>query len=323
MRNKNNKSVATCLPSLGGLGGGILLFIILALVGCKKNEDVYLFTTFREPATDGLYLAWSEDAYHWNDLGGPYLVPDVGKQRVMRDPSVVQGPDGLFHMVWTSSWRGDLGFGYAYTRDFKSWSEQQFISVMDFDTTTVNVWAPEVFYDDENKEFIIIWASTIPYQFEKGEEDEMNNHRMYGVSTPDFKTFSETKLFLDPGFSIIDCAIVKRKASDYVLVLKNNTRPMRNISVAFGSTPYGPWNDFSEPFTGFLTEGPTVAKVEDGYLIYYDSYGDKSYKAAKTNDFKSFTDVSSQISLPEGHKHGTIVQVKRKLIDSLIKESIK
>ncbi|MBN1927343.1 MAG: glycoside hydrolase family 43 protein [Prolixibacteraceae bacterium] len=297
----------------------IISTAILLLAGCQQKE-AYLFTTFREPATDGLYLAWSEDGYHWDDLGGPYLVPQVGNQKVMRDPSAVKGTDGLYHMVWTSSWRGDLGFGYACTKDFLSWSEQQFIPVMDFDTSTVNVWAPELFYDDEKKEYIIIWASTIPYIFEKGIEEERNNHRMYYVTTPDFKTFSDTKLFFEPGFSVIDCVIVKSRYDDYVLVLKDNTRPNRNISVAFGKTPLGPWGNRSEPFTGFLTEGPTVVKINNDYLIYYDSYGDKTYKASKTTDFITFTDISSEISLPEGHKHGTIVRVKKKLIDKIISQ---
>jgi hypothetical protein len=295
----------------------LIIFTVLALFSCKQEKEAYVFTTFREPATEGLYLASSTDGYHWDDLGDPYLEPNVGKQKVMRDPSVVQGPDGTFYMVWTSSWRGDLGFGYASTNDFINWSEQKFISTMDFDTSTVNVWAPELFYDDEDERFIIIWASTIPFKFEKGQEEERNNHRMYYTTTKDFETFTETKLFLDPGFSVIDCVIVKRKKNDYVLVLKDNTRPNRNISVAFGKSPLGPFSNYSEPFTGFLTEGPTVVKVGGDYLIYYDSYGDKSYKAVKTTDFKTFTDISSEISLPEGHKHGTIVKVKQEVVDKL------
>jgi hypothetical protein len=295
----------------------LIIFTVLALFSCKQEKEAYVFTTFREPATEGLYLASSTDGYHWDDLGGPYLEPHVGKQKVMRDPSVVQDPNGTFHMVWTSSWRGDLGFGYASTNDFINWSEQKFISTMDFDTSTVNVWAPELFYDDEDERFIIIWASTIPFKFEKGQEEERNNHRMYYTTTKDFETFTETKLFLDPGFSVIDCVIVKRKKNDYVLVLKDNTRPNRNISVAFGKSPLGPFSNYSEPFTGFLTEGPTVVKVGGDYLIYYDSYGDKSYKAVKTTDFKTFTDISSEISLPEGHKHGTIVKVKQEVVDKL------
>ncbi len=298
------------------------IVILFVFAGCRSQSEVYLFTSFREPATDGLYLAWSEDGYHWDDLGGPFLAPMVGTQKVMRDPSVVKGPDGTYHMVWTSSWKGDLGFGYASTKDFISWSEQKHLPVMAHDTSTVNVWAPEIFYDDESKDFIITWASTIPFKFEKGIEEERNNHRMYYVTTKDFITFSETKLYLDPGFSVIDCVIVKRGKGDYVLVLKDNTRPNRNLKVAFGKTPLGPWENISKPFTGFLTEGPTVIKPAGKYLIYYDFYGEKKYAAAETEDFISFADATSEILLPQGHKHGTITRVKHGVIEKIKKGKV-
>lgn len=296
----------------------LFVFLLISIVAGAQQKE-YLFSTFREPATAGLYLASSTDGYHWDDLGGPYLKPEVGKQKVMRDPSVAQGPDGTFHMVWTSSWKGDLGFGYASTKDFIHWSKEQFIPVMAYDTSTVNVWAPELFYDDQKQDFLIVWASTIPFKFKKGEEEERNNHRLYYTTTKDFVTFSKTKLFFDPGFSVIDAMIVKRGKKDYVLVHKDNTRPFRNIKVSFGKSPLGPWSKSSKPFTAFKTEGPTVAKVGNDYLIYFDSYGDKKYGAVKTSDFKTFEDVSSQISLPVGHKHGTIFRVDKSIVEGLKK----
>jgi len=39
----------------------------------------------------------------------------------MRDPSMVRTPDGTYHLVWTTSWKGDLGFGYAYSKDLIHW----------------------------------------------------------------------------------------------------------------------------------------------------------------------------------------------------------
>jgi len=174
-------------------------------------------------------------------LKSRFLKPNVGNQKVMRDPSIVQGPDGTFHLVWTSSWKGDKGFGYASSKDLIHWSEQKMIPVMEHESTTVNVWAPELFYDDETKQFVIIWASCIPFRFPKALEAEDNNHRMYYTTTTDFKSFSPTKLLIDPNFSVIDAVIVKRKAKDYVLVLKDNTRPNRNIKVAFGESAIGPF----------------------------------------------------------------------------------
>ncbi|PHN02438.1 glycoside hydrolase family 43 protein [Flavilitoribacter nigricans] len=300
-----------------------IAFLLMVMPSCQSAKEVYLFSTFREPADKGLFLAYSFDGLNWEDLGGPWLAPEVGTQKVMRDPSVVSGPDGTFHMVWTSSWRGDLGFGYASTKDFINWSPQQLIPVMDFDTSTVNVWAPELFYDQYQKEYIIIWASTIPYKFERGIEAEDNNHRMYYTTTRDFQNFSETKLFIDPKFSVIDAVIVERGIGDYVLVLKDNTRPERNLKVAFGPSPLGPYKNISEPFTGQFTEGPTLIRKDDAWYIYYDAYELKRYGLHKTTDFIHFEDVSDQVKLPEGHKHGTIFKADRRLLKNLIKANKK
>nr|WP_121271895.1 glycoside hydrolase family 43 protein [Pedobacter schmidteae] len=298
------------------------LWLCLALIGmwtgCSKKA--YVFTSFHEPANEGLRLLYSYDGYKWNDLNRILLKPEIGKQKIMRDPSMVQGPDGVFHLVWTCAWKGEQGFGYANSRDLVHWTEQQFIPVLQNEPTTVNVWAPELFYDEVKKEFIIIWASTIPFRFEKGIEEENNNHRMYAITTKDFKTFSPAKLFLDPGFSVIDAVIARRAANDYVLVLKDNTRPNRNLKVAFGRQAVGPYTGVSEAFSGKLTEGPTVVKLGKDWLIYYDAYGEKRYAVMKTSDFKSFKDVSSETVIPEGHKHGTIVKVKKSLVESLRKQ---
>ena len=287
----------------------------ILLASCSGK--VYLFTSFHEPADAGLRLLYSYDGYNWKDADTVLLKPNIGIQKVMRDPSMVQGPDGTFHLVWTSSWRGDKGFGYSSSKDLIHWSEQRFIPVMENEPTTVNVWAPELFYDDIEKQFIIIWASTIPGRFERGIEEDSNNHRMYATTTTDFRTLSPTKLFLDPGFSVIDAVIVKRASNDYVLVLKDNTRPNRNIKVAFSDKPLGPWRNVSVPFTDSFTEGPSVVKIKDSWLIYYDSYRKKIYEASATKDFISFENITGKIKIPEGHKHGTIITVKRNFLKKL------
>lgn len=293
----------------------IIGLLLCGLTSCTKQA--YIFTSFHEPANEGLRLLYSYDAYHWTDLNKTFLKPAVGAQKVLRDPSIVQGPNGTFHLVWTCSWKGDKGFGYASSKDLIHWSEQKFIPVMESEPKTVNVWAPEIFYDNEKKEYVIIWASTIPFRFAKGIEEEENNHRMYSITTKDFMTFSKPKLFLDPGFSVIDAVIVKRTTKDYVLVLKDNTRPNRNLKVAFAKEALGPYENVSETFSPKLTEGPTVVKVKNDWLIYFDAYGQKIYSAYKTADFKSFKDVTTEVSIPEGHKHGTIIKVKRRVIERL------
>ena len=305
-----------------GRPGGVLALLIACIVVVllsSCSSKAYLFTSFHEPADRGLRMLYSYDGYHWTDLDTVLLKPEIGNQKVMRDPSMVQGPDGTFHLVWTSSWREDKGFGYASSKDLTHWSEEKMIPVMEYEPNTVNVWAPELFYDDAGKQFIIIWASTIPGRFERGLEPDSNNHRMYVTTTKDFQSFTPTRLFLDPTFSVIDCVIVKRGEKDYVLVLKDNTRPERDIKVAFSNSALGPYTDISKPFTEQFTEGPTVVKVKKNWLIYYDSYRKSIYGAATTRDFVNFRDITNEVSVPKGHKHGTILTVKKKVVKDLIK----
>ena len=286
---------------------------------------VYISTSFHEPATDGLRFIYSRDGWQWQQVDGIWLKPEVGKQRVMRDPSIIRTPDGMFHLVWTSSWRGDRGFGYACSKDLVHWSEQRFIEVMT-DTTTVNVWAPELFWDDVRQQAVIIWASCIPGKFPDGQEEHKNNHRLYYTTTKDFKRFAPAKLMIEPGFSCIDATLVKRGNKDYVMVLKDNTRPERDIKVAYATSPYGPWSKASEPFTDKMMEGPTTVKVtrkidktdESGWLIYYDRYELKDFGAHFTKDFQTFEDVSNKVSVPHLHKHGTIFEADEAILQGLL-----
>ncbi|WP_321436358.1 glycoside hydrolase family 43 protein [uncultured Bacteroides sp.] len=295
------------------------LAVFLLLFSCRAEKEIYLSTSFHEPANGGLRYIYSEDAIHWDSIPGTWLKPEVGAQKVLRDPSITHTPDGTYHLVWTSSWKGDYGFGYAHSKDLIHWSDEQLIPVMAKESETVNVWAPEIFYDDVKKKIVVVWASCVPHRFEKGIEDENNNHRLYYITTKDFKTISETKLFYDPGFSVIDATIVKRGKEDYVLVMKDNTRAMRNLKVAFAKSPTGPYTSASVPFSESFVEGPTVAKVDKDYYIYFDVYERKIFGAMKTRDFIHFQDKTDELKMPKGHKHGTIVKVPYSDVKSLLK----
>jgi hypothetical protein len=307
---RNCRYVIVCLMILaaGSLRAG----------DATSSKTVYMFSSFRDNGQDGLYLAYSFDGYKWMDLGGSYLKPQVGIHKLMRDPSVVRGPDGTFHMVWTTGWRDDKGFGYARSRDLIHWSKQKFIEAMAHEPKTFNVWAPELYYDAENKQFIICWASTIPGRYPAGLEDPNNNHRIYSTTTRDFETFTETRLFFEPGFSVIDAVIVKFN-NLYVLVHKDNTRPMLNLRVAFGDSPLGPFTDVSEPFTEKYTEGPNVLRLGDEWIVYFDMYRKKQCGAVKTRDFKTWTDITNLVSFPPGHKHGTVFEAPLSVLDGLKK----
>jgi hypothetical protein len=319
-----------------------MLFLCASCVSrwfTAKQDPVYLFTSFRDADQKFLRFLYSFDGYHWTNVPGTFLEANVGVSKQFRDPSLLRGPDGTFHLVWTAGWHGDQGFGHASSKDLIHWSEQKFVPVMTNEPTTVNVWAPELFYDPDFRSsrreeaqirsrnesepphvgsYIVVWGSTIPGRFPDKLEKHDNNHRLYFTTTRDFIHFTPAKLFFDPGFSVID-GFVLNDSGRYVLVHKDNSRPMLNLRVAFASSPLGPWENVSEPFTQKFTEGPCALKTGDDWLIYFDAYREKVYGAMKTRDFKTFTDVTKEVSFPENHKHGTAMKVSREILDGLLK----
>ena len=83
-------------------------------------NDVFLLSYFKGNGETGVYLAASDDGLTFQDLnaGRPvFTPPQWAGQNLTRDPSIVYR-DGLFHMVWTSSWTGEC-FGAATSPDLK------------------------------------------------------------------------------------------------------------------------------------------------------------------------------------------------------------
>ncbi len=163
----------------------------------QATETVYLFISFRGDG-DWLHLAVSDDGYRWTQIDGAFLTPMVGS-RLMRDPHVLLGSDGLFHMVWTTGWN-DKGIGHASSRDLVNWSDRRYLPLMEQTPGTRNCWAPETFYDAARREYIITWSSDVEGRFPQTAWADRMNNRTYYVRTKDFETFSPPALLFDPGF---------------------------------------------------------------------------------------------------------------------------
>src|SRR5215472_19058090 len=88
---------------------GILLMESQAVSAHQQSatNSVYLFTSFHGNGEDGLRFLYSLDGYHWTNVPGTFLKPQVGPSRLMRDPSLVRADDGTYHLVWTTGWHTD------------------------------------------------------------------------------------------------------------------------------------------------------------------------------------------------------------------------
>ena len=274
---------------------------------------VYLFSYFKGHG-DGLHLAWSADGFHWTALNNdhPFLEPEAGPEKLMRDPFLLCGNDGLFHLVWTSGWHGK-GIGYASSADLVKWSAQQVLCVMAHEKEARNCWAPEIFFDEVGKQNIIYWATTIPGRFPETDHmgDDGLNHRMYYVTTKDFKTFGETKLFFDGGFNVIDASLVK-DGDKYLLFMKDETlNPcQKNIRLAISSEIFGGFSPVSPPLTGsYWAEGPSAIKLNGKWIVYFDKYKLNRIGAICSEDLVIWKDISDEVHFPPGAQHGSVAKI--------------
>jgi len=307
----------------------LCVFFSLASIASADTNHVLLFSFFREPnGQAGLQLATSTDGLKWTEIKAPngksFIEPQVGG-KLMRDPSLAFGPDGRFHMVWTTSWGRPPVFGYASSKDLVNWSEQRAIPVMENDPTCKNVWAPELFYDAKKAEWLIFWATTIPGKFPETENSGDDNHRIYCVTTKDFQTFSPTKLYYDGGFNVIDATLLPAKGKFYLVVKDETKNPVKkDLHLAVSDTAQGPFGKAGPAITGDWVEGPSAIQIGDEYYIYFDHYGNpKYYGAIKSADLEHWQDISPQISFPRGARHGTALKVPASVVRDVQAQSPK
>lgn len=299
-----------------------LLFSILILVSASDpppSPSPLLFTSFRGNGEDGLHLAWSRDGYTWTPLKQDlsFLEPEVGGG-LMRDPCIRRGPDGTFHMVWTTAWN-ERGFGYANSKDLIHWSGQRFIPINEKIEGVRNTWAPELFYDYNNRKWLIIWSSTIVGKFPESENgDGGYNHRMYFTETTDFNEFSPAALYYDPGFNCIDGTLIA-DSGRYILVFKDERIGQKCLRMAESSSPTGPFGPPSDPFSGDWVEGPSAIHSGNDWFVYFDHYVEPEYYGAlKTKDWKSWENESPRMSFPKNFRHGTVIEIDENLLSGLL-----
>ena len=147
---------------------------------------------------------------------------------------------------------------------------------------------------------------------------------MYYVTTKDFQTFSKTKMFFNPDFSVIDAAIVKDpKNEELIMVVKNENSnpPEKNLRITrTRNLAKGFPTKVSPSITGnYWAEGPAPLFVGDTLYVYFDKYRDHRYGAVRSLDHgETWEDVSDLVSFPRGIRHGTAFAVDTSVVEALI-----
>jgi beta-xylosidase len=280
------------------------------LAGAISLRAEYLFATFHDPGSTGVYFEISNDGYNWRMLNdGKSWLPPSHAGELMRDPFITRGPDGEFHMVWTWEWRVK-SIGYAHSKDLVHWSEQKEIPLMAGVEGTGHTWAPEIYWDAPKSKWLIVWSSIV--------EGKHEGNRIYSSLTTDFDHFTTPTIFFDPGYDVIDATILQDGAKYYLVFKDERKEPLKKfIQIASGSSVEGPWSGISEPFTEPWSEGPSAVKIGDEYIVYYDHYREpKKFQAVHSKDLKRWSPAS--VTFPEGSKHGSFLKITKEEAARLI-----
>jgi hypothetical protein len=308
----------------------LTLFLLLeTLTYCSSNQGTwYLWTTHRDER-DGLHYFISADGMNWQNVKGDSSVFTPDKY-ILRDPCIAKDRSGTYHLVWTTAW--DAGetktIGYSSSRDLIHWEKAKYIPVMENEPETENVWAPEIFFDEQNSDWIITWSSTVRGKFQSTAHiyGDRSNGRIYYRRTKDFENFTPSSLLFDVNIIAIDQTICRYKNSLYYIFYKadkdTSSTPgvkklERGIMYVRGNSPTGPFTAgegiidryFEKNENGFI-EGPTLIKKGTEVIMYYGA--EEHSGAFMTTDMKNWERITDRMQAPPNYMHGTVIPITEK-----------
>ena len=134
--------------------------------------------------------------------------------------------------------------------------------------------------------------------------------------TKDFETYAPTKLFYNGGFNVIDATLLATRGRYYLIVKDETKNPVKkHLRLAVADHAEGPFGPAGPPFTTDWVEGPSAVQMGNDYLIYFDHYArPQYYGAVKSADLEHWQDISTDIMLPRGARHGTVLKVPESII---------
>ncbi|WP_217995564.1 glycoside hydrolase family 43 protein [Sanguibacter suarezii] len=304
----------------------------------------YLFVSFAgEDTPDGeqvrFALSRGDDPLSYVDLAGnePVLTWSAGRGGI-RDPFVVRSPrDGRFFMIatdlkiygtgdWDAAQRtGSRSIVVWESDDLVDWTPPRSVQVAP--SNAGDAWAPEACWDEEHDEFFVFWASTL-YDADDPAHERPSYHRMLCATTRDFVSFSEARVWSDPGHSVIDSTVVAHDGWWYRF-----TKDEREPS---SSTPTSKFitversrdlrSDSYEPVTDGVGragahgpgieqgEGPVVVRSNAGdrWYLFIDEFGGRGYVPFESADLDaSQWTMAHDARMPTGARHGSVLPVTR------------
>ncbi len=175
-----------------------------------------LVLSYSRTSSEMLHLATSEDGFVWVALNGnrPLLAAGMGST-TLRDPCIVQVDDGSFHLFTAGGWRSSR-LVHSTSPDLLHWSNPELLAVMADVPGAMTAYAPGCFFDPVADLYRITWSSAVQSADSAGDWE----WRIWSTTTRDFRYYTPSRLFFDPGYAVDDAAVGSHDG-EYLMVYRD------------------------------------------------------------------------------------------------------
>ncbi len=298
----------------------IIAFTALVLCPCQAKKPqkeerkvAYLAAYMKGNDEKNMYYALCENKFIFSALneGNPVISASFD-DKLLRDPMVLQGKDGVYHLVATVSWK-NRPFTIWDSKDLITWENERLVDIAPEGAT--KTWAPEFVYDEEKDLYLVYWTAEI--------HDDWSTASIYYATTKDFVNFSDTRILYKEDDGILDANIVKVNGLYHLIYRRNGIR------IVTSAHAQGPYSN-SQLLTPENVEGPFAFPLKEGngYGIVWDYFGKSlGYGLWTSPDFKEWIPVTNKkypyynenVEFPAGIRHGSIVGLTQKELKKIKK----
>lgn len=331
-------------------------FARLAAVACSLPIDVdaspregpeesglaaYLLVYFKDD-THSLHFALSTDGYSFTDINRGNPVIDgrrIAEQKGVRDPYIMRGPDGIFHLAATDlhiygrreglrdtdferprenyGWGNNRAIVMMKSNDLIEWSH----SVVRIDQSFPGLdeigcaWAPELIFDEKKDRMMLYFTM----RFGNGRNNMVRAYLNEDLSA--LATRPESLFDYPNDTTCIDGDITRVGDRYHLFYVAHDGTPGIKQAVSErvdGGYVYDPaWYDSEK----VKCEAPHVWKRigEEKWILMYDIYGLKppNFGFRETRDFKVFKDLGRfnegvmKATNFDSPKHPSLVRITR------------
>lgn len=257
-------------------------------------------------------FALSLDLENWDIINSINVNVTEGSKRI-RDQHLSRDKNGDYLLMGTQGYmNSDVYLAYSDSInnfDFKLKN----ISYRDKDLPMLGnySWAPEVIYDYENDQYVILYSDT-----------EAKNSPIYAVTTKDFECFSYPFIFFDAGFTIIDANITMFDGKYYLFYKGEDVERYGTLyyAVSDNLSCDSEWQIYDNEITGdYNLEGPFGLKGLDNMNYLFAD----AFEVAKP--YYGLFDYDSKINMKnikdlKGVHHFSILKITKSEYERLMEE---